>query len=138
MEFEFILDKEYEIDLEALSGEFKIIGDDKNIIQESIVYIDDWLIGIIEGFSKIDKTKDNERINIDLITEPDLLGFKKVGDSLQMFYKNESLLINSYDEAKSKLKKMILLLFDEFSQIPNWRQDPNLEPILNFIKLKVV
>ena len=88
MNFEFELDKEYEIDLEPLSGEFNIIGDDNNIIQESNVYLDDWLNAFIEGFNKLESEKSNQRIQIDLVSEPNPLELELRGELLTIIYKN--------------------------------------------------
>lgn len=134
MNFEFELDKEYEIDLEALSGEFNIIGDDNNIIQESNVYLDDWLNAFIEGFNKLESEKSNQRIQIDLVSEPNPLELELRGELLTIIYKNNSIKVNSFQDAKSKLINTINLFFNELSSIPSWKEDINLKPLINYIK----
>jgi len=133
MNFEFELDKEYEIDLEALSGEFNIIGDDNNIIQESNVYLDDWLNAFIEGFNKLESEKSNQRIQIDLVSEPNPLELELRGELLTIIYKNNSIKVNSFQDAKSKLINTINLFFNELSSIPSWKEDINLKPLINYI-----
>ena len=133
MNFEFKLDREYEIDLESLSGKFKIIGDDNNVILESIVYIDDWLISFVEGFNKLEVEKSNRRIEIEIDSEPYPLELELSGELLTIFYKNNSVKVNSYLEAKTKLKNTIKLLFNELVSFPNWKDDINLKPLINYV-----
>jgi len=88
---------------------------------------------MVEGFRKIDVTAAGIRIDIDLITEPELLGFRKVGEGIQLFYKNKSLQIDPCDEAKSKLRNAINALFNEIYHIPNRKENPVLKLILDFV-----
>ena len=134
MNFDFALDKEYEINLEGLSGEFKIIGDDNNIIQESNVYIDDWLNALVEGFIILESENSNQRIEMDLESEPDPLELELRGEFLTIIYKNNSVKVNSFQEAKTKLKNKISLIFNELVSVPNWEEDINLKPLINYLK----
>ncbi len=134
MNFDFALDKEYEINLEGLSGEFKIIGDDNNIIQESNVYIDDWLNALVEGFKILESENSKQRIEMDLESEPDPLELELRGEFLTIIYKNNSVKVNSFQEAKTKLKNKISLIFNELVSVPNWEEDINLKPLINYLK----
>ncbi len=134
MNFDFALDKDYEINLEGLSGEFKIIGDDNNIIQESNVYIDDWLNALVEGFKILESENSNQRIKMDLESEPDPLELELRGEFLTIIYKNNSVKVNSFQEAKTKLKNKISLIFNELVSVPNWEEDINLKPLINYLK----
>ena len=134
MNFDFALDKDYEINLEGLSGEFKIIGDDNNIIQESNVYIDDWLNALVEGFKILESENSNQRIEMDLESEPDPLELELRGEFLTIIYKNNSVKVNSFQEAKTKLKNKISLIFNELVSVPNWEEDINLKPLINYLK----
>ena len=133
MNFEFELDREYEIDLESLSGEFKIIGDDNNSIQMKNVYIEDWLIAFVEGFIKLENENLFQKIELEIDSEPYPLVFELNEKGLIVIYKNDSLKVNTYQDAKTKLINTINLFFNELSSIPNWKEDINLKPLINYI-----
>ena len=74
------------------------------------------------------------KVEVDILSEPSDLIFQKNDNEVKLIYKNSSLLIYNYDEAISKLKDVIKLLFKELEHIPNWKDDLALTELIKFIE----
>lgn len=124
-------DKEW--DPYTLLGAISITGDHETYIHDGCTILDRWLIGISEGLRSLSK---KVPIDVDLIDEPDPLGFWITGEIYEIHYKNMIVSFRDLTRAIEELKEEVEKFLQALLQHPEPRSETVIEELNDILLQK--
>lgn len=112
MEVIVTLDYEEPLDPEGALGHIKIVGDAGEVIRDNNVYVDDWLVALVEGAQALSR---GEREHVsDIQSEPHPLTFRSSGQGFSISYADAEVSGGDLGSFQLHLKDVIRRVTGEF------------------------